>query len=582
MSDGFVLLNLSLFWPVLIGCLVLLGFFVWKEWPQMGQPRFWIKIGVAFIGLVSLFLLILKPAIPKDTTSGSAIVLTQGYKTEQLDSLKKAFKRIKTETYESGKSLSIIKDVDSLFLLGQGIPAYDLWQLEGKSVQFMGGEALRGWTQISHSEDLELGEELNVKALYQQPQNEHWAILKDNGGNALDSIPFEDGQEQWVQFTAQPKASGHFVYQLEVKNAEGEVVASEPVPFMVEDREPLHILILNTFPTFESKYLKNYLAEKGHQVLVRSQLTKNKYKFEYFNRDAQPIYQVSKQALEAFDLLVFDVESYVNLGRTALTALTESMAENGLGVFVQPSDKLFTLSKNQMPIGFDADFDTDISLGNPPQSLQKYPFAYQQEFPLQTIKMDSTTIAAYLPQGKGKMGTSILQNTYQLVLDGKPESYAAIWTEIMDALVPAIEKSSSWKMETKIPRVDEPAEFWVQTSASPLEVVSETNSNIPLIQDVSISSRWKGTQYPRKQGWNQLEIPADSTSQFSYYVFGENERASVSKQLVYEQNLRQFGQNKSSNPIVSTTSKKMEPISPLWFFVPFLLSLGWRWLEPKL
>lgn len=582
MSDGFMLLNHNLFWPVLIGCLVLLGFFVWKEWPQKGQPRFWIKIGVAFIGLASLFMLLLKPATPKDTTLGRAIILTEGYKAEQLDSLKKGFKGIKMESYVSGNSLSVVEDVDSLFLLGYGLPDYDVWQLESKSVQFMGGEALSGWTQIHHTDELELGEALEVQAQYQNPQKEYWAVLKDNGGNPLDSIQFVEAEEQLVQFTTQPKASGHFEYQLEEKDAEGALVSSEPIPFVVEDREPLNILILNTFPTFESKYLKNYLAEKGHQVLVRSQLTKNKYKFEYFNRDTQPIYQLSKQALEAFDLLVFDVESYVNLGRTASTALKESMTEDGLGVFIQPSSNLFTLSKNQLPIGFTADFNTDISLGNPPQSLQKFPFAFQQEFPLQPIKMDSTIIAAYLPNGKGKMGSSLLQNTYQLVLDGKPESYAAIWTEILDALVPKLEKSASWEIETEIPRVDEPTSFWVQANKSPLEVETETNSKIPLLQDVIIPSRWKGTQYPKREGWNQLQISADSTSKFSYYVFGDNERTSVSQQLVYEQNLRQFGQGESSNALVGATSKKMEPISQLWFFVPFLLSMGWLWLEPKL
>ncbi|GLU45332.1 hypothetical protein [Allomuricauda sp. NBRC 101325] len=582
MSDGFVLLNLNLFWPVLIGCLVLLGFFVWKEWPQKGQTRFWIKIGIAFIGLVSLFFILLKPAAPKETTSGRAIILTEGYKTQQLDSLKKVFKRIKSETYVQGKSLSIAENVDSLFLVGYGLPEYDVWLLEGKSVQFLGGERLSGWTQISHTDELELGEELKVRGQYQQPQKEHWAVLKDNGRNPLDSIQFGDTEEQLIQFATQPKASGHFVYHLEEKNADGEVVASEPIPFVVEDREPLHILILNTFPTFESKYLKNYLAEKGHQVLVRSQLTKNKYKFEYFNRDPQPIYQLSKQALEAFDLLIFDVESYVNLSRTVSTALKESMVENGLGIFIQPSGSLFTLSKNQLPIGFNADFNTDISLGNPPQGLRKYPFAFQQEFPVQPIQMDSTTIAAYLPQGKGKMGTSLLQNTFQLVLDGKLDPYTAIWTEILDALVPQQEKSASWKMETDIPRVDEPATFWVQSSKSPMEVETETKIKIPLLQDVSIPSLWNGIQYPRKEGWNQFQIPADSTSLFSYYVFGENERTTVSHQNVYEQNLRRFGQNKSSNTIVSATSKKMEPILPLWFFVPFLLSMGWLWLEPKL
>ena len=73
-----------------------------------------------------------------------------------------------------------------------------------------------------------------------------------------------------------------------------------------------------------------------HEVLVRSQLTKGKYKFEYFNRERTPIYDFSQERLMKFDIIFIDANSYNNLSSKSFSELINTVKGHGLGIIVQP------------------------------------------------------------------------------------------------------------------------------------------------------------------------------------------------------------------------------------------------------
>ncbi len=582
MNDGMVLVNQNLLVPMILVGLVLWAVFIWKEWSQRGERRFWIKLIVSFLAILSLVMTLLKPSVWQDSISGKGIVLTEGYETSQLDSLKSIYKRIQTEDYMKGRTLSILDDVDSLFLLGRGLAPFDLWQLQDKSIAFIGGKRVEGWTAISHENKIPFGEKLHLNAKHSDLKTGHWAILADNGGNPLDSVPFEEVDEQLIQLNAKPKASGQFVYRLLEKDSEGNIISEEPIPIQVLEGKPLKILMVNTFPTFETKYLKNFLTEKGHELLARTQLTKGKYKFEYFNGASNPIYGFTVENLKEYDLLVMDTDSYTALGRSSKEAMEEAVKTHGLGVFVQPDENLFRLAERQSPLQFDRDFITEITLGVPVQSVQKYPLEFKNDVRTQRISVDSANVAAYVPMEKGKMGTTLLQNTYQLFLDGKEELYAGIWTQILNNIAREQEALAKWKALTQTPRLDEPFQFEVRTSMSGIQVTTDKEANIPLLQDGLVQSKWKGVVYPQKKGWNELKVSNDSVAHYSYYVFDGNQHKTISQSETLKANLRQFGSENTFGASVSASKKAKKPISPFWFYGLLLLCLGWLWLEPKL
>ena len=129
MNDGVVFLNQNLLWPVIIVGLVLWVVFIWKEWSQRKERRFYVKLIASFLAIVSLCMIVLKPSTYQESERGKGIVLTAGYSPTQLDSLKSIYKRIKTEEYTKGRTLSLLTDVDSIFLLGHGLEAFDFWQV---------------------------------------------------------------------------------------------------------------------------------------------------------------------------------------------------------------------------------------------------------------------------------------------------------------------------------------------------------------------------------------------------------------------------------------------------------------------
>lgn len=102
-------------------------------------------------------------------------------------------------------------------------------------------------------------------------------------------------------------------------------------------------MILNGFPTFESKYLKNYLAETGHRVVVKNQLTAARYKYEYFNITSKPVIDITKEKLTLFDLLIIDSKSLKNLSNRERTTLKNVVKESGMGILIQPVQIILTL-----------------------------------------------------------------------------------------------------------------------------------------------------------------------------------------------------------------------------------------------
>src|SRR5690606_39385157 len=124
---------------IVLGGSLLWALFIWKEWPQRNSAGGRIKMLVSLLGLVCLALLVLKPALPK-TPSGTGILLTEGHRTRDLDSLKSQYRGIPVESYFPGEPLDRLEEMDSIFMLGYGPAAYDTWQFEHRSISSLGGD----------------------------------------------------------------------------------------------------------------------------------------------------------------------------------------------------------------------------------------------------------------------------------------------------------------------------------------------------------------------------------------------------------------------------------------------------------
>ncbi len=584
MIDQIIFLNDTWIWQIGIGGIILWFVFIWKEWPEFGKRRFWIKITIAFLAMASLAIIALKPAISTThTTTNKMVLLTEGYDKEQLDSLTRIHKKLKQYKYKANHPIfEGVDPPDSVFVLGYGVKPYDLWQLDNYNVSYLERKTPSGVIRFRYDYKNTVGKQLVFAGLYANPQNGHRLILEGPGGAGLDSVSLQFAEQQKFELTTNLNIKGNYLFSLVEKDSLGKILSTDPIPLIVKDSTPLKIVVINGFPTFETKYLKNYLAEMGHQVLVRSQITKGRYKFEYFNMERMPMGAFSKKNLESFDLIIIDANSLRNLGKASRIAIKNSVKENGLGVFIQPDSNFFRSSKDFEAFNFTSEKNTEIRLDDETKiKLSKHAFVFKDEFLLQRIHTKSNTkiISGYKHIGKGKVGTTVLENTYELVLDGHTNDYQQIWSKLITNLSRKETPQVEWRATSIIAYKDHPFNFEVRTLIPKPIVKTSKEYSISMRSDINIVNLWKGITYPRDFGWNTQFIEQDTTKVFEYFVADTSHWRSQMLYKTIEENKRRYKKS-LKNKILHNHTIRLIPL--LGFYLLFLLGIGYLWLEPKL
>ncbi|MDO1511520.1 hypothetical protein Q2T41_02420 [Maribacter confluentis] len=580
MIDGILFVQKELLLPIILCGVLLFAAFIFKEWQTRNKGRFTLNAIIAFITLFALILIILEPSKEVEIQHKQGLLLTEGYRTAQQDSLESIYEGIQVLEYNHKQSVRRALDsLTSLVIIGDGVAPYDFYRFDSIPTSYLPNEITPGITKVKFNDHLVLGDEFRLNGTYAKPKLGSILVLQDSRGNGLDSILLEDRSSQNFSLKTVPKVSGDFIFQLSQKDSVGKVLASNPLPITIREKEPFRVLIVNTFPTFEIKYLKNFLADQGYDVTVRSQLTKGKYKFEYFNTKASPIYLFTKESLSKFNVVITDTETYFNFGKTVKDHFEHSMRENGLGFFIQPTELLFKLGKAMPYFSFKSDGINEVQLPNSTVNIEKYPFTFNETFAVNAIDSNELGKLSYYRQlGLGRVATTTLFNSYQLVLQGKNQAYKSIWTKILDKIVQRKEQVVAWQSQTQLPKVGEPFSFVLRTGLENFQIMNTEKRRIPLIQDATVSFKYSGTTYPKKAGWNTLAVEGDSTTQFSYYVYDVDDWKPLRASHKREANAKQFGNALKENRTVMVN----RPISLLFFYILFLLGIGWLWLSPKL
>ncbi len=580
MIDGLSLLNYKLWLPVLIGAMVLFVGLVWKEWLDRGRGRFLANSTIVFITISALAFIVLEPARQVEINDRQGIILSENFDERQKDSLLSIYKGIKELIYNPKKSVQ--KDLDSLtsvFIVGNGIKPFDFWQFKGVPSAYIPAIKPSGITKLKFSKTLISGGKLHVNGVYHKPIKGTFLVLQDAGGNGLDSVQLESKEDVGFLLDTNPKVAGNFTYSVTEKDSTGEVLKSDALPVIIRDKMPLRLLILNNYPTFETKYLKNFLADNGHEVIVRSQLTKGTYKFEYFNTTSIPIYQITDKILKDFDLVIVDADTFLSFGTAFKNRLEKNIREQGLGLFLQPTDFMFGRRDNQSYFNFKRDNSREIQLLNSNSIMEKYPYSIDALFSVQPINLGTiATVAAFKQLGLGRISTTMIQNSYQLLLDGEEQSYQSLWTQLLDPTAKTKMTQVEWEAQTILPKLDEPFHFTIHTNLDDFKIMDSDSSVIGMLENPQIPTRYSGTTYPNKTGWNELRIENDSTSNFPFYVLDD----SSWKSLHIAQNIAANKKEFKSDLNIERTVLVDRPISPIIFYILFLLGMGWLWLSPKL
>ena len=531
--------------------------------------------------------ILLRPA-RKTERSSSVILLTPGYQPKNVDSLLKldagatVTHTPDATAYKDSELLRSYQELTTMgnsitHIIGDGIPGYALDLMGKKQFTFIPSKLPEGVIALDLPPGVVVNHASSINGVFNNAGGVKWLYLNSPGGKE-DSLKITEKGKTSFSLNFSPTESGNVIYTISVKDSVQTNIHGN-IPIAIQPERPLRVLCLQGYPTFETQYLKNFLAHKRHSLLLRFQLSKNNFRYESANRTASRISRLTKEVLNEFDLLIADQESLDNLTATEKALITESI-RSGLGVLSILNKEINTTSKPTLlpvpltPIKADT---TTVRLGSKSYTLPALAVRPVQSPTVQSvIENKSGVLSGYTFEGAGRIGFQLLQGTYQVTLSGDSTGYSALWTPLLERLARVKNQYSVTKVVSPFPLYsDEPVDIDI-ISSSKIPTLYADSTKISLQEDVLIDDVWHTTIWADAPGWHKIQVNLDDIT--SLYVSNNDEWKSLS--IARQQNYLMNAASSKKNPVNEKMIDERE-LPMVWFFLVFLVAAGFIWLGPK-
>jgi hypothetical protein len=267
----------------------------------------------------------------------SAVVLLSDGQTTEGESLPKA------------AELAAKKDV-RLFTIGLGSaePSRDLELtellvddivFEDDAVRFQAKLLARGFA----------GQRVTLRLKERDPANPD-----PKAARQLESTDVEvpaDGQPKRVELVHRPKGKGERTFVLEIEEQPREIQKeNNRIERVVTVRkEKIKVLLVESAPRYEFRYLKNYL-EREETIDLRVVLLSSDPEYSEQDRSALPTFPAAKDELFAYDVVIVGDADPAFLSRSQMQNLTEFVNDKGGGILFIAGESFNPLAYRGTPL----------------------------------------------------------------------------------------------------------------------------------------------------------------------------------------------------------------------------------------
>lgn len=583
------LLNIQITVWGLVVLFVLVAVMEWRR--KLSQRTLRIAaLQLVFAGLTGI---VLRPHFQTTESVSGIMLLTRGYSAAKADSLLKLhpgltiYKAPGAASFAKATELPSFNSLRSVshrihYVLGEGLPHYVFDDTSRFRYNYLPSEPGQGVQSISIPREVKARRNSVLKGTLNSATLGAWLRWRGPEG-AIDSLELSIGEQSFT-FGFMPKLPGRFVYNLELLDSAGALLLSEKVPVVVAEERKLTVLFAAQFPTFELRYLKNLLAEQGHALSLRYQLSKGKFRYEFANQSDRPFARLTSNVLEEADLLFVDMASLESLSLPERNALDDAV-KNGLGVVIGTGEGTVSRRvKEWMPFELIDQKPDTIELSIAPGQLVRLDGAgvsFVASAGLHSVWADrqGKPIAAYGYNGLGKVGSALWQNSYRLMLKGDELAYANLWITFMDEVARKAPACCEVTWVNAPPcYIDEPVHFTLMSALEEPPKVTYGGEVVPLKESWQVDNFWSGTVWPDRSGWDSLII--DGLLQPEYFFANE---AHEWESVAAAQRTRntQFAAGSISDEAAEQTQVVKKLVSSLLFYLLLLTGLGGLWLAPK-
>jgi hypothetical protein len=582
---------------------LLLSFLIFKEIGRKNKSNLIFRLSASILAIVSLLFILFPLKYDRKVSlsnSTIAILLTDGYSKDSLEKYKGAslFSTDLAITKKDNKVqyihniayfLTSKPDYQTLHIFGYGLESDELKSLKNKDLIFHPTALKNGVSSISWPEKIRSGEQLLVQGKYNNTSRPEVKLILQGLGTNLDSVTIR--KDTWNNFELKciPKHLDKAVYSL-IALADKDTLSREKLPVIVKERESMRILILASAPDFENKFLKNWLAQQGYSLSVRTSISTAKYNTEFLNSRKNDLNRINTTLLNDFDILIGDMSELSRLSKLENQAV-QNQVNQGMGLIIKADAsesgngfyrKAFPIRENKQAI---------------PKTIK---LTWEGHSALKAILQGSSSIEILAQAGtqslvknergniltnsklfgQGKILMTVITDSYTWMLGNQEEDYSSLWSYILQKAARKKENTESLAVHF-LPVINKDTGIEIQTETGNISRFQIKGKRIALKQHSLMSFQETGSFWAAESGWQSFQF--ENTDSNWFYVFDEKAWTVVkaSEKLKNTQNFIEQSAEKitTGNEAVQVYE---DTIHPIWFYILFILCCTYLWLEVKL
>ena len=586
------------------GCLGLLLYVVWKEIVRPNKARLPLRLAAGILGAGSLACMALPVMISKQLQTGAdrtVVIITDGFNADSVKNFLHGFEQppavfaLEPLTGVPVQFRAVSLPPDSLAAIwarypdkqvfGYGFEKGELNNLR-EPFRFHPAALPAGIQSINWIRQLKPGEDLVVQGRCHNPFSSPLQIFLSGLGTRPDSTFIGAGSTGFFRLRAAPNLRGKAVFSLTVIHRK-DTIEQEPIPLEVDSTGPLNVLLLASAPNFENKFLKDWLAKKGYPVTVHTAISSGKQNLLLANESKPSAERLNASRLRETDVLISDPAALASLSPQEQQSVRLQVAEGGLGLIIR-ADSLLPRSfyagyfplvqtgdsiSKQLPVYLAAAVpDTGSWHAGQPLYIRPQPAS-------QPLVQTSTpgVLASSVLYGSGKIILTTLPNSYSWLLAGSHSTYGAYWSLLLSKALRKQSSTETWSYSPALPGANEPVGLQVETDGtSPDDLISGTR--VAYAQNIALPFAWQTTYWP-KRGWQTAGEEKEAVDWYAYEA--QDWKGIKARRKLQDTKNHLLQQVETDKKETAPPARQPLPIDKIYFFIIFILSAGFLWIEKK-
>ncbi len=433
--------------------------------------------------------------------------------------------------------------VEKIEVIGDGLLESQWKAFDNLMIDYSVPELTLGLINVEWSKTLNLGDTLLITGELQLQENtsskdkKFTLQLVDPADNTVSQVQIEANNRFMISTV--PKLSGNHRYLLKLlrndltkEQLNQSHKIQQALHTSVTDNSQVRIAVIQSSPSFETKQLQNWAAEKGAQFFVKTTISRNKSIDRSTNFPDLDSNKLSADFFNNFDLIIFDGRRFSQLTKQQNNWLKDAV-EKGLGLlilvdhdFIKMKNLPVVLEGIQLELLNQSQQSTLSWLDNnnhwttPIETPVTWVAARITIDPLKTVNSQNLVIAdngeTIVHQqdfGSGRVAVSLLKTTHQWATSGKSIEHSHYWQNLISHISRTGETDRIFLVNNRAVNFSNHlTTVCVQTNAelNSLKVlfkgINDNQQTVLLQKDITIPAHRCGVFWPKQSGWYQLLV----------------------------------------------------------------------------